>query len=90
MPAQPTSSSQNTGLVIIVVGIFMVIIAFLAVTYLNSDQIRDNQDKNSQRSQIERSDLTKLTCALWEDLAKDKASDPKTVEDLSAICAKDS
>lgn len=86
MPAQPTNSSQNTGLVVIVVGIFMVIIAFLAVTYLNSDTIKENQDKNSQRGQTERTSLIQVTCALWASVGDPARVDPKISADIKALC----
>jgi hypothetical protein len=86
MPAQPTNSSQNTGLVVVVVGIFMVIIAFLAVTYLNSDTIKDNQSKNSEKGQVDRADLTQITCALWDSVGDPKTVDPKIVAKIETIC----
>ena len=87
MPAQPTNPGQNTGLVIIVVGIFMVVIAFLAVTYLNSDAIRTNQDKNSQKSTSERSDLTQVTCALWKSVGDSSKVDPRVAAKVKTICS---
>jgi len=90
MPAQPVNSSQNTGLVVIVVGIFMVIIAFLAVTYLNSDTIKENQTKNSQKGAVERADLTQITCALWNSVGDPKKVDPKIVVKVEAVCGKHS
>ncbi len=86
MPAQPTSTGQNTGLVVIVVGIFMVIIAFLAVTYLNSDTIRDNQKKNSEKSTVERANLTQITCALWQADQDHKDVDPALEKAVDAVC----
>ncbi len=86
MSGQPTNSSQNTGLVVIVVGIFMVIIAFLAVTYLNSDTIKQNQTKNSQVGQQDRADLTQITCALWNSVGDPKKVDPVTVAKVKKVC----
>lgn len=86
MPAQPANSSQNTGLVVIVVGIFMVIIAFLAVTYLNSDTIKQNQDKDSQKSQVERANLTQVTCALWKSVGDPKSVDADLLKKVQALC----
>lgn len=86
MPAQPVSSSQNTGLVVIVVGIFMVVMTFLAVTYINSDTIKNNQDKNSQRGVIERADLTDVTCALWHSVGKPDALDAATLAKVKKVC----
>lgn len=86
MAAQPTNSSQNTGLVIIVVGIFMIIVAFLAVTYLNSDSIKTNQDKNSQKAVTDRTDLTKITCALWDSVGNPQKVDPLVVKSVQAVC----
>lgn len=86
MPAQPTNSAQNTGLVVIVVGIFMVIIAFLAVTYLNSDSIKQNQTKNSQIGQQDRADITQITCALWTSVGDPKKVDPKLVAKIEKLC----
>lgn len=86
MPAQPVSSAQNTGLVVIVVGIFMLIIAFLAVTYLNSDTIKSNQDRNSQKSQEERADLTQITCALWQSIGDPEKVDPSTTQKVQTLC----
>lgn len=67
MPARP-AASQNTGLIILVVGIFMVVITLVAVTYFHSNvtDIKQNQNKNSQVGKTERADLTDITCALWE------------------------
>lgn len=90
MPAQPTNPSQNTGLVVIVVGIFMVIMAFLAVTYLNSDTIRDNQNKNSEKSSVERADQTQIVCALWNSVGDPKKVDPAIVKKIEAVCGKHS
>jgi hypothetical protein len=87
VPAQPTSSGQNTGLVVIVVGIFMVIIAFLAVTYLNSDTIKTNQTKNSERNSTDRANLTQIMCALWESVGKPGDVDPTVVEKVKTVCA---
>ena len=86
MPAQPTNHSQNTGLVVIVVGIFMVIIAFLAVTYLNSDAIKSSQDKNSKVSRQDRDDLTDVVCALWHSVGDPSSVDPKTRQKVIKIC----
>lgn len=86
MPAQPTNSSQNTGLVVVVVGIFMVIIAFLAVTYLNSDTIKENQSKNSEKGAADRADLTQITCALWDSVGDPKKVAPKIVIKIEAVC----
>lgn len=86
MAAQPTNSSQNTGLVVIVVGIFMIIVAFLAVTYLNSDSIKTNQDKNSQKAVNDRTDLTKITCALWDSVGDPKKVDPVVVKSVQTVC----
>lgn len=86
MPAQPTNSSQNTGLVVIVVGIFMVIIAFLVVTYLNSDTIRQNQNRNSQIGQQDRADLTQITCALWSSVGDPKKVSPEIVAKVKKVC----
>lgn len=90
MPGQPTNSSQNTGLVVIVVGIFMVIIAFLAVTYLNSDTIKSNQTKNSQIGQQDRADLTQITCALWKSVGDPKKVSPSVVAAVQKVCAQHS
>lgn len=86
MPSQPANSSQNTGLVVIVVGIFMVIIAFLAVTYLNSDTIKQNQTKNSQIGQQDRADLTQITCALWNSVGDPKKVSPTIRAKVEAVC----
>jgi flagellar basal body-associated protein FliL len=86
MSGQPTNSSQNTGLVVIIVGIFMVIIAFLAVTYLNSDTIKSNQTKNSQVGQQDRADLTQITCALWTSIGDPKKVDPAVVAKVEKVC----
>lgn len=90
MPAQPTSPSQNAGLVVIVVGIFMVIIAFLAVTYLNSDSIKTNQDKNSHKANTEQDNLTQITCALWVSVGDPAKVDPAVVQKVRILCAKGS
>jgi hypothetical protein len=86
VPAQPTNSAQNTGLVVIVVGIFMVIMAFLAVTYFNSDSIKTNQDKNSRRAVTERSELTDITCALWKSVGDSTTVDPEVLKKIEAVC----
>lgn len=86
MPAQPTNSSQNTGLVVIVVGIFMVIIAFLVVTYLNSDAIKSSQSRNNQKAVSERSDLTDITCALWKSVGNPNKVDPAVVAKVRVAC----
>lgn len=88
MPAQPTNPSQNTGLVVIVVGIFMVIIAFLAVTYLNSDSIKDNQTKNSEKGSAERADQTQIVCALWNSVGDPKRIEPEILKKIEAVCGK--
>ncbi len=85
--AQPTNSGQNTGLVVIVVGIFMVIIAFLAVTYLNSDTIKENQNRNSQKSQTERADLTQIVCGLWQADRDHGQVDKDLEKSIDAVCA---
>jgi hypothetical protein len=86
VPAQPTNPAQNTGLVIIVVGIFMVIITFLAVTYLNSDAIKTKQDKNSQSASTQRSDLLQITCALWDSVGEPEEVDPAVAAKVRAVC----
>jgi len=83
---QPVNSGQNTGLVVIIVGIFMVIVAFLAVTYLNSDTIRENQDTNSTRSREERADLTQITCAIWQSVGEPKSVDQAMADKILAVC----
>ncbi len=86
MAAQPANSGQNTGLIVFVVGVFMVIIAFVAVTYLNSDTIKENQDKNSQTSQTQRSDLTQITCAIWRSTGVPKNLDAETLKRVRDVC----
>lgn len=78
MSTQPTNPSQNTGLIVLVVGIFMVVVAFIAVTYFNSgklDTIKKTQTQNSQVGKTERGNLTDITCALWRSIG-----DPSKVE----------
>jgi len=84
--AQPANSGQNTGLIVFVVGVFMVIIAFVAVTYLNSNTIKENQDSNSQKSTTERADLTQITCALWRSVGDPKKVDPDVLAKVRAVC----
>lgn len=84
--AQPANSGQNTGLVVIVVGIFMVIIAFLAVTYLNSDTIKENQNRNSQKGATDREELTQITCALWRSVGDPKKVEPEVLDKVRAVC----
>lgn len=86
MPTQPTSTGQNTGLIVMCVGIFMVIIAFLTVTYMNSDTIRTNQDKNSHKSQVERANLTQITCALWQSEKDHSQVTPDLAKAVSTVC----
>lgn len=86
MPTQPTNAAQNTGLVVIVVGIFMVVIAFLAVTYLNSDAIKSNQNKNNQKATTDRSDLTTITCGLWKSVGDPSKVDPSVVAKVRTVC----
>lgn len=84
--AQPANSGQNTGLIVFVVGVFMVIIAFVAVTYLNSDTIKENQDKNSQNSQDQRTDQLQVSCALWQSTGDPKKLDPVLLSKIQSIC----
>lgn len=84
--AQPANSGQNTGLIVFVVGVFMVIIAFVAVTYLNSDTIKQNQTKNSQIGQQDRADLTQITCALWKSVGNPEKVDPDVLSKVREVC----
>lgn len=89
-PAQPTSPSQNTGLIVLVVGIFMVIITFVAVTYFNSnkiDTVKSTQDKNSQVGKAERSNITDVTCALWRSVGDPSRIDAALRSSVQSICA---
>lgn len=91
-PAQPTSHSQNTGLIVLVVGIFMVIVAFVAVTYLNSnkiDNVRSTQDKNSQVGKAERGNLTDITCALWRSVGDSSRVTADLRAQVEKICSSD-
>lgn len=93
MPAQPTSPNQNTGLIVLVVGIFMVIVTFVAVTYFSSsklDSVKTTQDKNSQISQTERSNITSVTCALWRSIGDPSRVEPTLRASVESICSKDS
>lgn len=90
MAAQPASPSQNTGLIVLVVGIFMVILTFVAVTYFNSnkiDTVKSTQDKNSQVSKAERSDITDVTCALWRSIGQPDRVDAALRASVEAICS---
>jgi hypothetical protein len=90
MSVQPTSPSQNTGLIVLVVGIFMVIVAFVAVTYFNGskiDTIKNNQSKNSQVSTVERGNLTDITCALWRSVGNPSLVDPTLRTQVEGVCA---
>lgn len=90
MPSQPTSPSQNTGLIVLVVGIFMVILAFVAVTYFNGskiDTIRTNQNKNSQVGKVERGNLTDITCALWRSIGDPNRVGATLRAQVEAVCA---
>lgn len=87
---QPTSHSQNTGLIVLVVGIFMVIVAFVAVTYLNSskiDTVKSTQDKNASIGKAERSDITDITCALWRSIGDPSRVDPTLRAKVETICS---
>lgn len=89
MPAQPTSPSQNTGLIVLVVGIFMVILAFVAVTYFNSgklDTIKNSQTKNSQVGKVERGNLTDITCALWRSVGNPARVEPSLRARVESVC----
>lgn len=90
VPAQPTSHNQNTGLIVLVVGIFMVIVAFVAVTYFNGskiDTIKTTQDKNSQVGRVERGNLTDITCALWRSIGDPARVDPTLRAQVEAVCS---
>jgi len=92
MPAAPapTNHNQNTGLIVLVVGIFMVIIAFVAVTYLNGskiDTIKTNQTKNSQVGTVERGNLTDITCALWRSIGDPSRIDPALRAQVESVCS---
>lgn len=90
MPAQPTSPSQNTGLIVLVVGIFMVVTAFVAATYLNGskiDTIKSNQNKNSQIGKVERGSLTDITCALWKTVGDPARIDPALRAQVESVCS---
>jgi hypothetical protein len=86
----PVSHSQNLGLVVLVVGIFMVIITFVSVTYLNGnkiDTIKNTQDKNSQVGKTERGNLTDITCALWRSIGDPGRVDAALRVQVEAVCA---
>jgi flagellar basal body-associated protein FliL len=87
---QPTSHSQNLGLVVLVVGIFMVIITFVSVSYFNGnkiDTIKTTQDKNSQVGKAERGNLTDITCALWRSIGDPRRVDATLRAQVEAVCA---
>lgn len=89
MPAQP-APSQNTGLIVLVVGIFMVIVAFVAVTYFNGskiDTIKNNQTRNSQVGAVERGNLTDITCALWRSVGNPARLDRALRVQVESVCA---
>lgn len=89
-PIQPTSHNQNTGLIVLVVGIFMVTIAFVAVTYFNGskiDTIKNTQDKNSQVGKTERGNLTDITCALWRSIGDPSHVDPTLRAQVESVCS---
>jgi len=92
MATQPTSPSQNTGLIVLIVGTFMVIIAFLVATYLNGsklDTIKSTQNKNSQVGKAERGNLTDITCALWRSIGDPSKVDPTLRAEVEAVCSED-
>jgi flagellar basal body-associated protein FliL len=89
-PTRPSSHSQNTGLIVLVVGIFMVIIAFVAVTYLTGskiDTIKTTQDKNSQVGKAERGSLTDITCALWRSVGDPGRVSATLRAEVESVCA---
>lgn len=89
-PAPTTSHPQNTGLIVLIVGIFMVIVAFVAVTYFNGskiDTIKSTQDKNSQVGKTERGNLTDITCALWHSIGDPKRVDPALRAQVETLCS---
>jgi flagellar basal body-associated protein FliL len=90
MAAPPARPSQNTGLIVLVVGIFMIIIAFGAVTYLNGNvnTVKQNQTKNSQVGQTERTALTAITCALWHSVGTPTRIDTTLRASVEAVCGK--
>lgn len=88
--APPVSHSQNLGLIVLVVGIFMVIITFVSVTYLNGnkiDTIKSTQDKNSQVGKAERGNLTDITCALWRSIGDPARVDAALRAQVEAVCS---
>lgn len=86
MPAQPTNHSQNIGLVVIVIGIFMVIVSFVAVTYLNGSKI-DTVKTNQKVGAAERGDLTDITCALWRSIGDPAKVEPTLRASVEAVCS---
>lgn len=90
MSTQPTNPSQNTGLIVLVVGIFMVVVAFIAVTYFNSgklDTIKKTQTQNSQVGKTERGNLTDITCALWRSIGDPSKVEPTLRASVESVCS---
>lgn len=90
--AQPTRSQNNAVLVFVITAIFMVLIAFLAFSFVTStdsfNKIQQNQQTGQQSRNTQNQDLTKITCSLWHIMttSPDVKPSPDTIAQMTQLC----
>lgn len=92
MIPQNVRPHNNNMLVFLITAIYMVLIAFLAFSYVtNTDhfqQIQKNQQTGQQSRNHQQQDLTAITCSMWHTMTTSPyvKPSPSTVAQMSALC----
>lgn len=89
---QPIRPQGNTALAFTITAIFMILLAFLAYSYVTNmssfSQIQQNQQTGQQSRTNQNQDLTSITCSLWHTMTTIPSvqPSPSTVQQMTKLC----
>lgn len=90
--AQPIRPPSNTNLIFLITAIFMILLAFLALSYVtnadNFSKIKQNQQTGQQSRNNQNQDLTAITCSMWRTMQTipSASPSPSTVRQMTQLC----
>jgi predicted RND superfamily exporter protein len=89
---QPIRSQGNVPLIFVITAIFMILLAFLALSYVtnadNFTKIKQNQQTGQQSRTNQNQDLTSITCSMWRTMTTipNVSPSPSTVQQMTQLC----
>jgi len=92
MSPRTTSVPNNNLLTTLVISLFMIILALLFIYFIDNSSslhaIRTTQESNTQKNNVQRHDLTSITCALWHTMMTSPAVHPSAAvtKQVTEVC----